>query len=36
MGETAPDDLTAEQLYELLTENPDQQSFTPKDLEEYQ
>jgi len=35
MEETTPDDLNEEQLYALLTENPDQQSFTPEDLEEY-
>jgi hypothetical protein len=32
--ETTPDDLTAQQLYDLLTENPDQDEFTPGDMEE--
>lgn len=30
---TEPDDLTAEELYRLLKENPDQEEFTPEDLE---
>jgi len=31
---TQPSDLTADELYRLLTENPDQESFSPEDLEE--
>jgi hypothetical protein len=33
MSETSPDDLTADELYTLLTENPDQEEFTPEDLD---
>lgn len=35
MSETCPDDMTAEEMYEMLTDNPDQQEFTPEDCEEY-
>lgn len=35
-GEPAiPADLTADELYRLLTENPNQQSFTSAELDEY-
>lgn len=33
MSDTKPDDLTADELYTLLTENPDQEKFTPEDLD---
>lgn len=35
MSETKPSDLTTEELYTLLTENPDQESFTPEDLDRH-
>ena len=35
MSETAPGDMAADELYEMLTDNPDQQTFTPEDCEEY-
>lgn len=33
MSETTPDDLSAEEMYRLLKENPDKEEFTPEDLD---
>ena len=35
VGELAPADLTADELYRMLTENPEQQSFGQAAMAEY-
>lgn len=35
MSETSPDDMTAKEMYKMLTDNPDQQKFTPEDCKGY-
>lgn len=35
MEKATPDDLTTDQLYEMLTDNPNAEYFTPEDIENY-